>query len=339
MAEWRLPIGGLLIGDCRFVDDLSMDVLVTGASGYVGSAIVRALARDGHTAIAFARTATRSDLPGTRIDGDVRDREAVTRAATGVDAICHTAAVVSIWRPRRQDFDEINIGGLQTVIDVCRTLRIPRLVYTSSFLARPPADGTVALAANDYQRTKVAALELARSAAERGVPIVSLYPGVVYGPGAITESNLVGRLVHDHLAGRLPGVIGADRIWSFTYVDDVARAHVAALTARHTGYQEWAVGGENAPQMRLFELLREATGKKLPRRIPLAVAYALGALEELRAGIVRRPPLLTRGVVEIFRHDWTLDSQATEKALDYTPTPLQTGLRQTLDAPPFGRAR
>jgi farnesol dehydrogenase len=316
-----------------------MVVLVTGATGYVGSSIVRALARGGHRPVVFARSATRSDLPGTRIDGDVRDRDAVTHAATGVDAICHTAALVSIWRPRRQDFDEINIGGLQTVIDVCRTLRIPRLVYTSSFLARPPADGTTTFAANDYQRTKVAALEIARSAGASGVPIVSLCPGVVYGPGAITESNLVGRLVHDHLSRRLPGVVGADRIWSFTYIDDVARAHVAALTAQHSGYQEWAVGGENAPQMRLFEVLRDLTAKKLPRRIPYWVADALGAIEEARAGVLKRPPLLTRGVVEIFRHDWTLDSHAAETALNYASTPLQTGLRQMLAAPPFGPAR
>jgi NAD+-dependent farnesol dehydrogenase len=316
-----------------------MIVLVTGGTGYVGSAIVRALARGGHRPIVFARSATRSDLPGTRIDGDIRDRDAVTRAATGVDAICHTAALVSIWRRRRQDFDEINIGGLQTVIHVCRTLRIPRLVYTSSFLARPPADGTMAVAANDYQRTKVAALAVARSAGADGVPIVSLCPGVVYGPGAITESNLVGRLVHDHLSRRLPGVVGADRIWSFTYIDDVARAHVAALTGQHRGYQEWAVGGENAPQMRLFELLRDLTGKKLPQRIPYAVADALGTLEEVRVRLFGGSPLLTRGVVEIFRHDWALDSQAAAAALAYTPTPLQTGLRQTLGAAPVEGAR
>jgi nucleoside-diphosphate-sugar epimerase len=316
-----------------------MIVLVTGATGYVGSAIVRALVHAGHSPVVFARTATRSDLPGTRIDGDVRDRDAVTRAAAGVDAICHTAALVSIWRPRRQEFDEINIGGLQTVIDVCRALRIPRLVYTSSFLARPPADGTMTFAANDYQRTKVAALEIARSVGATGVPIVSLCPGVVYGPGAITESNLVGRLVHDHLSRRLPGIVGADRIWSFTFVDDVARAHVAALTQPHSGYQEWSVGGENAPQMRLFEVLRDLTGKTLPWRIPYGVAHALGAIEEARAGLLKRPPLLTRGVVEIFRHDWTLDSQAAAAALHYAPTSLQTGLRQTLAAPPFGPAR
>jgi nucleoside-diphosphate-sugar epimerase len=317
------------------IDDFVMNVLVTGATGYIGSAIVRALVRNGHTAVIFARNASQSDLPGTRIDGDVRDRDAVTRAATGVDAICHTAALVSIWHPRPQEFDDINVGGLQTVIDVCRALHVPRLVYTSSFLARPPANRIRALEANDYQRTKVAALALARSSGADGVPIVSLCPGVVYGPGAVTESNLVGRLIQDHLAGRLPGVVGADRVWSFSYIDDVARAHVAALTRQHDGYQEWAVGGENAPQMRLFEVLRDLTGKKLPRRIPFVVAHVLGAAEELRAGVLGPPPLLTRGVVEIFRHDWMLASEATAKALGYSPTPLQTGLRRTLAAPPF----
>jgi nucleoside-diphosphate-sugar epimerase len=81
------------------------------------------------------------------------------------------------------------------------------------------------------------------------VPIVSLLPGVIYGPGAATEGNLVGRLVRDHLEGRLPGVIGADRQWSFSYVDDVAAAHVGALTRGERG-GEYLIGGENAPQMR-----------------------------------------------------------------------------------------
>ena len=207
-----------------------MHVLVTGGTGYVGRAIVRALAREGHTPVVFARAASRSGLPGRLIDGDVRDRAAIDRAAGSVDAVCHSAALVSIWRPRREDFDEVNVGGFQNVIDVCRARGLTRLVYTSSFLALPPAGHRSHLTANDYQRTKVAGLALARAAASGGVPIVSMLPGVIYGPGLATEGNLVGRLVRDHLEGRLPGVIGADREWSFAYVEDVASAHVAALT-------------------------------------------------------------------------------------------------------------
>jgi NAD+-dependent farnesol dehydrogenase len=330
-----------------------MRVLVTGGTGYLGAAIVRALARDGHAPIVYARQARRAALPGEAIDGDVRDRAALTRAADGVDAICHSAALVSIWRPRAADFDEINIGGLETAIEVCTALGIPRLVYTSSFLARPPEGASVALAANDYQRTKAAALNVARAAAARGVPIVTLVPGVVYGPGPTTEGDLVGRLVRDHFAWRLPGLVGADRIWSFTYIDDVANAHVAALTGSDWGRSgvgvgsDWgqtgvrvgsdssltpfevAVGGENAPQIRVFEVLRGLTGMRLPLRLPYSVAELLAGIEEVRSSVFRRPPLLTRGIVDIFRHDWPLDSAEAARTLGYTPTPLAVGLRQT----------
>jgi farnesol dehydrogenase len=304
-------------------------VLVTGGTGYLGAAIVRALIDRGHAPIVFARGAAQSASPGTLITGDVRDRAAIARAAQGVDAICHTAALVSIWRPRREEFDEINIGGLQNVLDACATLRIPKLVYTSSFLALPPADAQRPLQANDYQRTKVAARHVARAAIARGLPVVTLVPGVVYGPGPVTEGNLIGRLVRDHLEGRLPGVVGADRRWCYSYVEDVAQAHVAALERGQPG-TEYVCGGENAPQMRVFEILREVAGARLPRRIPFAVAAAAGWLNEVRAGLTGRPPLLTRGVVDIFRHDWSLPSPAGPGALIPAWTPLDTGLRSTL---------
>jgi NAD+-dependent farnesol dehydrogenase len=307
-----------------------MKVLVTGGTGYVGRTIVHALARLGHAPVVFARAAGRSGLPGRLIDGDVRDRGAINRAADGVDTICHSAALVSIWRARRDEFDEVNLGGLENVIDVGRTLGLARLVYTSSFLALPPAGRAAPLAANDYQRTKVAGLEIARAASARGVPIISICPGVIYGPGPATEGNLVGRLVRDHLAGRLPGIIGADRLWSFAFVDDVAAAHVAALTRGEPG-REYLVGGENAPQMRLFEILRQLRGTSLPRRIPFGVATALAYLEEALASLVGRPPLLTRGAVEIFRHDWPLESLPSAEALGYDVTPLEHGLRRLLD--------
>ena len=312
-----------------------MKVLVTGGTGYVGRAIVRALVRQDHSCVVFARAASRSGLPGQLIDGDVRDRAAVDRAADGADAICHAAALVSIWRARREDFDEVNVGGLANVIDVCHARGLGRLVYTSSFLALPPADYRAHGATNDYQRTKVAGLALARAAAARGVPIVSMLPGVIYGPGTATEGNLVGRLVHDHLAGRLPGIVGAGKVWSFAYVDDVAAAHVAALTKGEIG-GEYALGGDNAPQMRLFELLRQLRGTALPRRIPFAIANAIGYVEEWRARLFGHPPLLTRGTVEIFRHDWPLDSSQSVRSLGYVITPLKDGLPRLLgpETPP-----
>ena len=307
-----------------------MRVLVTGGTGYLGQAIVRALVARGHEPVVFARSAAASGLPGRLVDGDVRDRAALDRAADGCDAICHSAALVSLWRRRRMDFDELNVGGLVNVLEVARARRVARIVYTSSFLARPPAGASSPLACNDYQRTKVQADAIAAKAAAAGAPIVRVYPGVVYGPGPATEGNLIGRLVAEHLAGKLPGLIGADRPWSYAFVDDVAAGHVAALERADAGGQ-YVLGGENAPQMRVFEIVRELTGRPLPRRIPFALAAMAGALEEARAAIGRTPPRLTRGAVAIFRHDWSLDSSRAIHALGYRVTPLSTGLSRTLE--------
>jgi len=306
-----------------------MNVLVTGGTGYLGRAVVHALAARGHDLVIFARTATRSGLPGVLVDGDVRDRSALERAATGCDAIAHSAALVSIWRRRRQDFDDVNVGGLRNVLDAAAAQRVPRVLYTSSFVALAPRDLREPIAVNDYQRTKLAADRLADERVQNGGPIVRVYPGVVYGPGSFTEGNLVGRLIADHLKGRLPGLVGPENPWSYAYVDDVAAGHCAALERGVIGGR-YELGGENAPQTRVFDLVRQITGRKPPMRIPFGVADALGAAEELRVTLFGGTPLITRGAVEIFRHDWSLDSSRAMRELGYTITPLDEGIRRTV---------
>lgn len=302
-----------------------MRVLVTGGTGYLGSAIVRTLAVHGHEPIVFARRASEAGLPGRPVDGDVRDLAAVRAAVTTADAVIHAAALVSIWRRREADFDDVNVGGLQTVLQACRDAGVPRIVYTSSFLAQPPAGRHRALDANPYQRTKARALEVARQACRDGLPVVIVIPGVIYGPGPATDGNLVGRLVSDHLAGRLPGLVGADRVWSFAHVEDVARGHVAALSRGRPG-GEYALGGENAPQMRIFEIVQRLRGGRLPRRLPRSLATIAGSLESVRARVTGGPPLVTPGVVDILGHDWPLNSACSVAELSYRMTPLEEGI-------------
>jgi farnesol dehydrogenase len=304
---------------------------VTGGSGYLGRAIVRALVARGHEPVVFARHATNAGLAARAIDGDVRNRAALASAARGCDALCHAAALVSIWRPDAREFHDVNVAGLGNALAAAHDAGLSRIVYTSSFLARPPAGRHAPLNANLYQRTKVAADAVARSAQEAGRPIVVLYPGVVYGPGVLSEANLLGRLLSDHLAGRLPGLIGPEHIWSFAWIDDVAHAHVAALE-RPQPEPTYEIGGENLPQLRPFEIARDLIGIKLPRRLPYWLAETVGAAEELRARLTGRAPLLTRGTVEIFRHDWPLDSSRAGRDLGLKITPFSTGLQAVLEA-------
>lgn len=306
-----------------------MKVLVTGGTGYLGRAIVAELARRGHQPIVYARRADQAEgLPCPAVAGDIRDHRALRQAVRGMDAAVHSAALVSVWESDPAEFDRVNVGGLETLLDVCTLERVERVVVTSSFLALPPAGSKRPLEANAYQRSKVRAREVVRGALTRGVPIVSVVPGVIYGPGIESEGNLVGRLFRDHLAGRLPGLIGADRIWSFAFLDDVARAHAEALERGRVG-TEYTAGGENVPQMRAFEVLREARGIALPRRLPRAIAYPTAIFEERIAARWRRP-ILTTGTVRILTHDWPLDSGGSGDELGYRITPLETGVKRLL---------
>jgi farnesol dehydrogenase len=308
-----------------------MKILVTGGTGYLGRAVVKALASRGHDLVIFSRHASSSGLPGTAIDGDVRDARAVQLAARGCDAISHSAALVSIWRRRSADFDDVNVGGLRNIVAAAATLQTPRVLYTSSFVALPPLGRPGPLTANDYQRTKVAADRVAGEAVRDGCPLVRVYPGVVYGPGSFTEGNLVGRLIADHLKGKLPGLVGPEQRWSYAYVEDVAAGHCAAIERGRAGGR-YVLGGENAPQNRVFEIVQQLCGRRPPPRIPFPIAYLLGAAEELRVGCFGGTPLITRGAVEIFRHDWSLDSSESIRELGYTLTPLADGIRCTLDS-------
>ncbi len=306
-----------------------MRVLITGATGYLGRALVSAFQASGHSTVAFSRHARASGVPGETVDGDVRDAPALARAARGCDALCHSAALVSVWRRRREDFDDTNVGGLRNALEAARAAGIGRVIYTSSFLALPPSGASAPGRWNDYQRTKVLADELASRAVADGAPVVRIYPGVIFGPGALTDGNLIGTMVSDHLRGKLPGIVGADCIWSYAWLDDVARGHVAALERGRPGGR-YRLGGENHPQMRVFELVRELTGRALPRRLPAWLAVGVGAIEEFRAGLIGRPPLLTAGTVKILTQDWTMDSSVAVDELGYSVTPLEDGIARVV---------
>ena len=308
-----------------------MKVLVTGGTGYLGRAIVAALGEAGHEVAVYARSATASGLPCRAFDGDIRDGDRLFAAADGCEAILHGAALVATWVRRSRDFDEVNVGGLSRVLDVARRRHVSRVIYTSSFLALAPAGLGAPPKWNDYQRTKAAGDAVAADAARCGAPLIRLYPGVIYGPGPVTAGNLVGGMVADHLKGRLPGVIGADRIWSFSFIDDIAAAHVAALESGVPGAR-YLLGGEDAPQMRVFDIVRALTGRRQPRRIPDWVASPAALAYELRASWFGVPPILTTGTLEILLRDWPLGHDRAAAELGYRVTSLETGIARLVSA-------
>jgi len=319
-----------------------LKVLLTGGAGFLGRNVVSALLESGHEVVLLVRGGRRPGLPeeATVIDGDVRDALVFTAAADGCDAIMHAAAMVKIWSARREDFDDVNLGGIRNAIAAAGTHRI-RLVYTSSFMAVGPTPEAGVDEAqkhpgppfhNDYERTKALADELARAYAAEGGDIVILYPGVVYGPGELTDGNIIAKMLADQMNGRLPGIVGpGDRLWSYSFVEDVARAHVAALERGRRG-ERYLLAGDNATLTQVFAAASARAGRDLsPRKLPYGLSRLVGRAMWFWADLTGKMPDLTHQAVGIFEKNWAYKSDKAVRELGYRVRPLGEGIGDTVD--------
>jgi NAD+-dependent farnesol dehydrogenase len=318
-------------------------VLLTGGTGFLGRNVARSLAARGHELRVLAREASNLEglPPGAAVvGGDVTDLDSLQRAAEGCAAVVHLAALVKVWVPDPERFRAVNVGGLRNALEAAASAGA-RLVYTSSFMAVGPSGPVPADESrfhsmmgirNPYERTKAEADVIAREAAARGQDVVMLYPGVVYGPGDMTEGNLVARLVSDHLRGKLPALVGpGNRLWSYSYVTDVADGHALALEKAKRG-ERYFLCGENATLTDLFALVHEMTGVAPPRwHLPFPVAAALGRGMWIWAELTGLSPQMTQGEVGVFREHWAYSSAKAERDLGYRSRPLRDGLRETID--------
>lgn len=322
-----------------------MRVLLTGGTGFLGRRVAARLAGEHEVRLLVRGGAARPGLPAgvEPVAGDVTDRASLEVALAGCDAVVHAAALVKIVAPRAE-FDRVNVGGLDNVLAAAEAAGVPRRLYVSSFIALGPSesgtDGMLDESAeplragrrwiNDYERTKSLADAAARRAIECGAPLTVVYPAVIYGPGELTEGNIVVRHILDLAHRRLPALLGRpERRWSYAYVDDVAEGVVRALVSRAPGGR-YVLGGDNVTSAEFYRLVGELGGLRVPSaRMPDWLATASGAAMKLAARLAGGTPKLTPDLVEIYRHDWAYDSTRARRELGYAPRALADGLAAT----------
>jgi len=321
----------------------SRRVLVTGASGFVGSAIVRAFLGTGYAVRALVRAGSRPDnLAGLAIEiahGDIRDPAAVARAVAGTSYVVHAAADYRLWARDPGAIVRTNVDGTRTVMEAALAARVERIVHTSSVATLAPrpdgeaADETQRLpeteAVGAYKRSKVVAERLVeKMIAHEGLPAVIVNPSTPVGPRDIRPTP-TGRVIVAAASGRMPAFV--DTGLNLVHVDDVAAGHVAALERGAIG-ERYILGGENVSLADMLRDIAGLVGGRPPRlELPRAPLYPLAAAAQMLATVTGREPLLTLDGLRMSRQRMYFTSAKAERDLGFRARPYVEGLRDAID--------
>jgi dihydroflavonol-4-reductase len=321
-------------------------VVVTGAAGFVGSAIARALvARGARVVAAVEPGADVSNLAGLdveRVTLDIRDRDGVFAAVRGARAVFHAAALYRFWAPDPEVFYAVNVQGSRNVLEGAVAAGVGRVVYTSTVgtigLPQGPdgraeseggkpgelrsSEAAFARAGHLYgmykQSKYVAEHEVLRAAAE-GAPVCIVLPTFPLGPRD-RRPTPTGKVVLDFLNGRIPGYV--DTAMNVAHVDDVANAHLLALERGRIG-RSYIAGGENLSMLDLLCELSSCTGVPMrARRFPRAVGLSAGYLSELLQGrLLGTEPAIPREAARMSTTRMVFDDSRARAELGYTSRP------------------
>jgi NAD+-dependent farnesol dehydrogenase len=321
-----------------------MKVFLTGGTGYLGGALRAALVEAGHQVTVWARRIPEGERHPREewIRGDLREGPPPVDLLVRHRALIHTAALVKAWMPDRSDFDRINVEAWDQLLAAAMNAGVQKIIHTSSFLSLGPSPGPEPLRESDrrprqdfrtdYERTKYLADQVTDRYIARGVPVVTVYPGVIYGPGPCSDGNLVGKMIWMLARGRFPGIIGpGNKVWNLAYLPDVARGHCLALERGLAG-SSFILGGENIALGEFVARAARLLGR-FPRtpHVPVGIAEWLGERLENRANRTGKAPALTRGVASVYRQHWSYDSSLAEKTLGYRRTPFDEALGATAE--------
>jgi len=317
-------------------------ILVTGASGFVGSAVARRLVQAGHRIRTLVRpTSTRinlAHLPVEIVEGDLRDAVSLARVMAGVRFLFHVAADYRLWARDPQDIVRTNVEGTATIMNAARHAGVERIVYTSSVAtlkARPdgrPSDETFPLDAQSaigaYKYSKVVAERAVETmVAEQGLPAIIVNPSTPIGPGDARPTP-TGRIIIEAAAGRMPGYV--DTGLNLVHVDDVASGHLAALEKGRIG-QRYILGGQD---VLLGDMLREIArlvGRSPPRlRLPRRAIFPIAYGAEAIAHFTGREPFVTTTGLRLAKDRMFFTSAKAERELGYRARPHGEALAEAI---------
>ena len=322
--------------------DGTKPVLVTGATGFVGSAVARALLAKGRTVrVLVRRNSDRTNLANLKVEqreGSLEDAASLATALAGCGVLYHVAADYRLWVPRHDVMYRTNVDGTRNLMGAALQQGVERVVHTSTVATLglhedgTPADETTPSSLDDmigsYKRSKFLAEEIVRSmVSEQGLPAVIVNPSTPIGPGDIKPTP-TGRIVVEAASGRMPAFV--DTGLNIAHVDDVAAGHLLAEERGKIG-ECYILGGENLSLRELLRRIALLVGRRPPTiALPIAalmpVAYATEAIARLTGG----EAFVTVDSLRLARHKMYFTSQKAVTELGYSPRPVDRALEDAI---------
>ena len=324
-----------------------MTTLVTGATGFIGGNLARALAARDEEVRALVRPSANDvvirDTDVRRMPGDLLDEDSIRRAVDGCETVYHCAATYAFWSKRPEDIYRTNVTGTRNVLDAARRAGVRRLVFTSSVStiglpatgkAEPhqlgseemPPDPTHLI--GHYKQSKYAAEQMALAANDGDLEVVVVNPCAPVGKWDVKPTP-TGRIPLDFARGRVPGYMATGM--NLVDVADVAEGHILAMERGRAG-ERYILGHRNLTLLEVFKILADITGRRAPRiKFPqwfiMGVAYCDQLIE---GGIMRRPPAIPLEGIKIARHPMYVSSQKAVTELGLPQSPVETALEKAI---------
>ena len=317
-------------------------VLLTGASGFVGSAVARRLREEGFQVRVLVRAtspvAHLADLGLEFVTGDLRNAESVRRAMAGVRHLFHVAADYRLWARNPDELTQTNVAGTRLLMQEAMRAGVERVVYTSSvatLAARADgvsADETMPLtedrAIGVYKRSKVAAERAVEALIAEGLPAVIVNPSTPIGPRDVKPTP-TGRIIVEAASGRMPAFV--DTGLNMVHVDDVAAGNLLAFERGRIG-ERYVLGGQNATLAEILATVAQVVGRRPPRiRIPRQALMPFAHVTEAVARVTGREPMLTRDGLRMSKNKMFFSSAKAETELGYRARPYREGITDAIE--------
>jgi dihydroflavonol-4-reductase len=314
--------------------------LVTGASGFVGSAVARALvARGLHVRVLMRATASRVNIARLHCEpviGDMRDEDSMIAAMTGARYLFHVAADYRLWARDPREIERNNFHGARATMGAALKTGVERVVYTSSVAALKPGATAVDETSRHTHKSVIGAYKRSKLLAEREVerlirdqnlPCVIVAPSTPIGPRDVKPTP-TGRIIVEAATGRMPAFV--DTGLNLVHVDDVAQGHLLALDKGRIG-ENYILGGEDVALETMLGDIAFLSGRKPPTiKLPRAPLFPLAWGAEAIARLTGKEPFLTADALRMSRYRMFFSSEKARRELGYTARHYREGLSDAL---------